>query len=66
MQCMMGTLRAREQLLSFSFREAGGIYKDIEPLGTEDSSQAPGEGLRDLPWLSWQGLRKGELSFGSY
>jgi len=61
MQCMMGTLRAREQFLILLPRGKWDTIKDIGSPGTEDNSQAPREGLRDLPQLSLQGMRKGEL-----
>lgn len=53
---MMGTLRAREQFLILLPRGKWDTIKDIGSPGTEDNSQAPREGLRDLPQLSLQGM----------
>lgn len=59
---MMETLRARKQLV-IHLRSSKWDTIRTEPPGTEGSSRDPGEGVGDLPWLSWQNMRRGELSF---
>ena len=64
MQGMMGTLRAREQLL-FSFRGKWDTIRTWDYQEQRTAARPPGEGLGDLPQLSWQGMRKWELFWWS-